>query len=129
MMKINKHLNLMLIMFEYFNSHEWSFYRNNITDMMMNVMTLKDSNVVKLDLQDMDWEKYITNYQMGMKKFLLKENSESANATRRRISLYVLTYLDTKVDIIMIIIFNVRLMIFLFILDFTGHIRQLEYLE
>ena len=90
-MKINKRLNLMLIMFEYFNTHEWSFNRNNITDMMMNAMTLKDGNVVKLDLQDMDWEKYITNYQMGMKKFLLKENSESANTTRRRISLYVST--------------------------------------
>ena len=82
-MKINKRLNLMLSMLEYFSNHEWSFHRNNVTEMMVHVTALKDSKIVKLDLQDTNWKKYITNYQMGMKKFLLKEKSESANAARR----------------------------------------------
>ena len=105
-------------MFEYFNSHEWSFHRNNITD-MMNMMTLQDSRIMKLDLQDMDWKKYITNYQTGMKRFLLKENSESTIAARR-LSLYVSKH-ECRYDYDNI--FNIRLMTFPFILDFTGYIR------
>lgn len=101
MMKISRYSNQILRVLQYFSNREWGFHRNNITD-MMNVMTLKDRNIVKLDLQDMDWKKYITNYQMGMKKFLLRENSESTNAARR-LSLYILKYLDTNVDVIMII--------------------------
>ena len=87
-MKIDKHRNELLRAIEYFNTREWSFHRRNIIEMMTKVMTLEDDNVVKLDLQDMDWKKYITNYQVGMKKFILKENSESMNAARR-LSLYV----------------------------------------
>lgn len=52
------------------------------------------------------------------KKSLLNESSESMNAMRR-LWLYVSKYLFTKVDIIMMIF----LMIFRFILDFTGYLR------
>ena len=87
-MKIDKHRNELFRALEYFDTREWSFHRHNITEMMTKVKTLEDGNVVKLYLQDMDWKKFITNYQVGMKKFILKENSESMNAARR-LSLYV----------------------------------------
>ncbi|XP_043522255.1 putative fatty acyl-CoA reductase CG5065 isoform X1 [Frieseomelitta varia] len=88
MMKINNYLNQLLIAIEYFDTREWTFHRYNITEMMRKVKTLEDGNIVKLDLQDMDWKKYITNYQMGIKKFILKENSRSVNAARRLSFLY-----------------------------------------
>ena len=105
MMKIYKYRNQLLATLEYFNTQEWTFNRYNITEMMRKVETLENGNIVKLDLQGMDWKKYVTNYQVGMKKFILKENSKSMNATRR-LSLYVSKYLNTKVtkvDVIMII--------------------------
>ena len=81
---------------------------------MTKVKTLEDGNIVKLDLQDMDWKKYITNYQVGIDKFILKENPESMN-TARRLSLYVSKYLNTKVGAIMIISLYIHLVTFLFI--------------
>ena len=55
-----------------------TFHRYNIIEMVTKVKkTLEDSNIVKLELQDMDWKKFVTNYQVGMKKFILKGNSES----------------------------------------------------
>ena len=83
MMKINKYFNQLLTIFQYFDTREWNFHRDNVYKMAEDIKGLRDSNRLKLDLQDMDWKKYITNYQMGMKKFLLKEKSESANAARR----------------------------------------------
>ena len=87
-MKIDKHRSELLRALEYFDTQEWSFRRHNVAEMTTKVKTLGDGNAVKLDLQDMDWKQYITNYQVGMKKFILKENSESIKATRR-LSLYV----------------------------------------
>lgn len=84
----SKRLNELLSAIQYFNTHEWIFQTCNITEMATEVKTLKDSNIVKLDLKDMDWKKYITNYQLGIKKFILKESSESVTSARRS-SLYV----------------------------------------
>ncbi|CAD1480650.1 unnamed protein product, partial [Heterotrigona itama] len=82
MMKIDKYRSDMVIAIQYFDTKEWTFYRCSITGIMTKVKksisckstltTLEDDNVVKLDLQDMNWKKYIANYQVRMKKFILK---------------------------------------------------------
>ena len=126
-MKINNYRNQLLIALEYFDTRQWTFHRYNMTEMMTKVKMLEDGNVVKLDLQDMDWKKYITNYQMGMKKFILKENFESVNAARR-LSVYVSKYLNMKVGVIVIISLYIRLMTFLFISACTGYIILLKCL-
>jgi hypothetical protein len=58
-------------------------------DMMKEVKTLKDSDIVDLDLQDMDWDKYIALCVIGIKKFIFKEDLKFLDAARRRLSMYV----------------------------------------
>ncbi|XP_043604661.1 fatty acyl-CoA reductase 1-like [Bombus pyrosoma] len=79
-MNMSKYYNKLVIATSYFNSNEWSFKRDNITDMINKVNTLEDGNIVKLDLQDMVWRKYVANYLAGIKKFILKEDPKSINA-------------------------------------------------
>ncbi|KOX70665.1 Fatty acyl-CoA reductase 1 [Melipona quadrifasciata] len=102
MIKANEYLNQLLTAVEYFVTREWIFHRCNIIEMMMKVKTLEESNIVKLDMEDIDWKKYVTNYHLGIKKFIIKENSESVNLVRRS-SLYVSKYLGAERDIIMVI--------------------------
>ncbi|KAF3420434.1 hypothetical protein E2986_11757 [Frieseomelitta varia] len=83
MMKINKRFNQLLTMTTYFRMREWTFHRDNVCKMVEDIKVLKDSNNLKLDLRDMDWKKYITNYQIGASKFILKEKSDPINAARR----------------------------------------------
>ncbi|XP_033317535.1 putative fatty acyl-CoA reductase CG5065 [Bombus bifarius] len=45
---------------------------------------LNDSDMVKLDLRDMDWEKYVAIYLMGIRKFIRKQDIKST--ARRRLS-------------------------------------------
>ncbi|XP_043521829.1 fatty acyl-CoA reductase 1-like isoform X2 [Frieseomelitta varia] len=97
MIKVNKHLNQLLAAFSYFNTHEWTFHRCNITEMTMKVKTLEDSDIVKLDMRDMNWKKYIANYQIGIKKFILKESSDSVKSVRHQSSLLYWMYLGTQV--------------------------------
>lgn len=88
-MKIIKYFNQLVAATQYFSTHEWTFHRDNITDMMKKVKTLKDNDIVKLDLRDMDWKKYAANYMMGIKKFILKEDCKPVKVVRQRLSLYV----------------------------------------
>lgn len=100
----NKRLNELLTAIEYFNTHEWIFQRCNITEMATKVKTLKDGDIVKLDLRDIDWKMYLTNYQLGIKKFILKERSESVKSAQRS-SLYVFEKsLQKKRDVCVIMV-------------------------
>ncbi|KAK9293754.1 hypothetical protein QLX08_011382 [Tetragonisca angustula] len=83
MMKINKRFNQLLTMLTYFTMREWTFHRDNVCKMAEDIKVLKDSNKLKLDLRNMDWKKYITNYQIGGLKFILKEKSDPVNAAQR----------------------------------------------
>ncbi|KAK9295214.1 hypothetical protein QLX08_010407 [Tetragonisca angustula] len=70
---------------QYFSMHEWTFHRDNVRKMMVDVKTLKDSEIVKLN-RDVDWERYITIYMTGIEKFILKEKFKSIDASRQRLS-------------------------------------------
>jgi alcohol-forming fatty acyl-CoA reductase len=89
MMKISKHYDTMSTVTNYFSIRQWSFKRDNVIDMMKEVKTLEDSDIVELDLQDMDWDKYIALCVIGIKKFIFKEDPKSLDAARRRLSMCV----------------------------------------
>nr|XP_033197687.1 fatty acyl-CoA reductase 1-like [Bombus vancouverensis nearcticus] len=86
-MNMSKFYNKLVTATGYFNSNEWSFKRDNIADMINKVKTFEDGNLVKLDLQDMDWKKYLANYLAGIKIFVLKEDSQSINTAAQRLSI------------------------------------------
>ncbi|KOX75132.1 Fatty acyl-CoA reductase 1 [Melipona quadrifasciata] len=83
MMKINKYFNYLFTTLKHFTTHKWTFRKDNVYKMKEDINVLKDSNKLKLDLQNIDWRKYITNYHMGGVKFILKEKSDPVNAARR----------------------------------------------
>ena len=68
----------------YFTTNEWTFQRENCSDLARKVKMLNDSDMVKLDLGDMNWEKYIAIYLMGIRKFILKQ--EFQPTARQRLS-------------------------------------------
>ena len=89
MMKISKYYDTMSIVTNYFSTRQWSFKKDNVINMMKEVKTLEDSDIVQLDLQDMDWDKYIAICVIGIKKFIFKEDPKSLDAALRRLSMYV----------------------------------------
>ena len=74
MMKLLRNGNKLFTFIGYFILHEWTFERDNCTDLARKVKMLKDSDMVKLDLRDMNWEKYVATYLMGIRKFILKQD-------------------------------------------------------
>ena len=64
------------------NYREWIFHQDNVTDMIKKVEILEDRDIVKLDLWDMDWKKYMITYMTGIEKFILKEDSKSRRSPK-----------------------------------------------
>lgn len=92
MMKGSKRFNELVASAQYFGMNEWKFHTNNVSKMMMDAQTLKDSEIIKINW-DVDWERYITIYMAGIKKFILKEKFKSIDASRQRLSMYVQEYI------------------------------------
>ncbi|XP_071876920.1 putative fatty acyl-CoA reductase CG5065 [Bombus fervidus] len=84
MMKLLKHGNKLFTLLSYFTTNEWTFQRDNCSDLARMVKMLHDSDMVKLDLEGMDWEKYVAIYVMGIRKFILKQEFQST--ARERLS-------------------------------------------
>ena len=74
---------------KFFGQHEWTFHQDNVADMTRKVETLEDGDIVKLNLWDMDWKKYMKTYMAGIEKFILREDSKSIDTVRKRLLLYV----------------------------------------
>ena len=83
MTKVLKSGNKLFVSVTHFTTNEWTFQRDNCSDLARNVKMLSDSNMVKLDFRDMDWEKYVAIYMLGIKKFILKE--ELTSTARQRL--------------------------------------------
>nr|AXY94555.1 fatty acyl-CoA reductase 1 [synthetic construct] len=104
MMKISKYYDTMSIVTNYFSTRQWSFKKDNVINMMKEVKTLEDSDIVRLDLQDMDWDKYIAICVIGIKKFIFKEDPKSLDAALRRLSIFYWIHQMTKAFAIIILL-------------------------
>ncbi|XP_068986763.1 putative fatty acyl-CoA reductase CG5065 isoform X1 [Bombus flavifrons] len=102
MMKLLKSGNKLFISVTHFTTNEWTFQRDNCSDLARKVKMLKDSDMVKLDLRDMNWEKYVEVYLMGIKKFILKQ--EFQPTARQRLARLYWIHQITKISGIIILL-------------------------
>ncbi|XP_050493518.1 fatty acyl-CoA reductase 1-like isoform X9 [Bombus huntii] len=102
MMKLLKNGHKLYTSVTYFTTHEWTFQRDNCSDLARKVNMLNDSDMVKLDLRDMDWEKYVAIYLMGIRKFILKQEFKST--ARQRLSRLYWVHQITKTSGIIILL-------------------------
>ncbi|XP_071876916.1 putative fatty acyl-CoA reductase CG5065 [Bombus fervidus] len=102
MMKLLRNGNKLFASIAFFTIHEWTFRRDNCSDLAREVKMLHDSHMFKLDLEDMDWDKYVAIYLMGIRKFILKQEFQST--ARQRLSRLYWIHQITKMSGIMILL-------------------------
>lgn len=67
---------------EYFTSNEWHFHNDNIF-MLLSKMSAEDKRIFCFDPRGIDWKKYMVNYCLGVKQFVLKEDIAELPRARR----------------------------------------------
>ncbi|XP_043603772.1 putative fatty acyl-CoA reductase CG5065 isoform X2 [Bombus pyrosoma] len=102
MMKLLEKGNKLFTLAAFCTTSEWTFQRDNCCDLAREMKMLNDCDMVKLDLRDMDWEKYVAIYLMGIRKFILKQDFKSTD--RQRLSRLYWIHQITKISGIIILL-------------------------
>ncbi|XP_071877318.1 putative fatty acyl-CoA reductase CG5065 [Bombus fervidus] len=102
MMKLLKNGNKLFTSITYFTTHEWTFQRDNCSDLARKVKLLNDTDMVKVNLRNMNWEKYVAIYLIGIRKFILKEDFKSV--ARQRLSRLYWIHQITKISSVIILL-------------------------
>lgn len=83
---------------EFFTTHEW-FYRTENFQALNRELSTEDKSRFVIDVKQIDWPKYMENYVLGVRNYLLKEDPETIDAAKFRLDmLYYATQL-TKVSV------------------------------
>lgn len=85
MMKIAKRFQKAANTGEFFAMHEWIFENGNLKQLAANVRSMKDGNEFTCDMSNMDWDNYVANYMLGIRKYVLKDGLESMEQARSKV--------------------------------------------
>lgn len=72
---------------DFYVVREWKFVTNNCIE-LLEKMSTEDRQVFYFDVREINWESYITNYILGCRRFLLKDNLDSLPIARRNLERY-----------------------------------------
>lgn len=78
--------------------HEWNFEVTNVKQLIKEIDVASDGNEFNCDVSTLDWNEYLKNYMLGIRKYILKDDLESLEVARKTIkrfdAMYQLIYFD-----------------------------------
>ena len=69
---------------EFYTCGEWIFHTENMIT-LTEAMSEVDRQVFQCDVRLIDWPNYLHAYALGIRQFILKEDSSTLSLARRRI--------------------------------------------
>ncbi|XP_071582661.1 putative fatty acyl-CoA reductase CG5065 [Temnothorax nylanderi] len=82
---------------EFFAMNEWKFYSGNMTKLVKFVRASKDCDNFDVDIKNVDWDMYLHEYMLGIRKYILKDNLDTLNNARNRLSRLYWMHKFTKI--------------------------------
>nr|CAD7200385.1 unnamed protein product [Timema douglasi] len=82
MMKISQRFQIAAKTGEFFALHEWNFHCDNIQAL---IRDYKDQALFEVDVTQMDWDMYVKEYMLGIRKFILKDSTDTLPSARRKL--------------------------------------------
>ncbi|EFN65513.1 Fatty acyl-CoA reductase 1 [Camponotus floridanus] len=105
MMKIAKRFDRGAKSTEFFRTKEWKFYADNMMKLIKFVRASGNCNDFSVDIRNLDWDAYLHHYMLGIRKYILQDNPDTLNNSRKRLSrLYWIDKL-TKIVLLVMILF------------------------
>ncbi|XP_077270764.1 fatty acyl-CoA reductase 1 isoform X1 [Temnothorax americanus] len=82
---------------EFFAMNEWKFYSGNMTKLVKFVRASEDCDNFDVDIRNVDWDMYLHQYMLGIRKYILKDNLDTLNNARNRLSRLYWMHKFTKI--------------------------------
>lgn len=80
---------------KYFTTKEWNFQTDNMEELVRCVKNNKDCNKFDIDMRSSNgfyWEKYVQNYVMGIRLYLLKDDLKSLPKAKAKLIRYNVSF-------------------------------------
>ncbi|XP_076687159.1 putative fatty acyl-CoA reductase CG5065 [Andrena cerasifolii] len=108
MMKIVKRFERAVHTGSFFSTHEWKFDRGNMDDLSKKVKGLNDSSRFNIDMHGFDWDTYVRSYTLGIRKYILKETTETISKARNRLLILYWVHRLMQVSSIIILLAMIK---------------------
>ncbi|KDR11037.1 putative fatty acyl-CoA reductase CG5065 [Zootermopsis nevadensis] len=82
MLKISKRFQQAAKTGEFFSLHEWKFHCDNVCALMCDA---QDKTTFDVDVSQLDWDKYVKCYMLGIRKFILKDSNDTIPGARKKL--------------------------------------------
>ncbi|KAJ1355437.1 hypothetical protein KIN20_012834 [Parelaphostrongylus tenuis] len=69
----------------YFTTHEWTFRSKNLPK-LWEALSVEDQQIYNFDIRQLDWNSYLFDYVMGIKRYILKDELENLQAARANLA-------------------------------------------
>ena len=69
-----------------FSTKEWKIHDSNVRSLLSSLSS-EDQELFYFDLTQLQWRQYLADYMAGLKYFLLKEDTSTLSAARKRYKL------------------------------------------
>lgn len=84
MVKLQKRIDKEMGLLEYFVTNEWNFEDNNVRALLRQ-MNKSDRDQFRVDTGAVEWDKYIEEYCLGIRKYLIKQKPETIPKARKHL--------------------------------------------
>lgn len=89
MMKTQHTMSKVIDRLGYFGTRQWIFTDDNVRN-LLKFMSREDRKNFEFDISKVHWEKYLENYVLGFREFLLKQSPKTIPSCRRKMTMFVL---------------------------------------
>lgn len=84
MVSILQKYNKGYIKMEYFSLRDWAFAGANVRE-LFSTLSSEDKELFNFDMKSFSWESYLERYVLGIRKYLLKQNSNNIDESRKKL--------------------------------------------
>ncbi|XP_071635270.1 putative fatty acyl-CoA reductase CG5065 [Temnothorax longispinosus] len=71
---------------EFFATNQWRFHSGNMTKLMKFVRASDDCDKFDVDITNLNWDMYLRQYMLGIRKYILKDNPDTLKNAQNRLS-------------------------------------------
>ncbi|XP_023221403.1 putative fatty acyl-CoA reductase CG5065 [Centruroides sculpturatus] len=84
MMKVYDKVHNKISTMEYFSTRDWKFSTRNVQELLERMST-KDEQCFDFDISKLNWDRYMEDYFLGIRRFVLKEDDSTIARSRKLI--------------------------------------------
>ncbi|XP_017755704.1 PREDICTED: putative fatty acyl-CoA reductase CG5065 [Eufriesea mexicana] len=104
MLKNIKYCERMMGVCEHFTMNEFTFSMDNTDGLLKKMQTLDDCNNFTASMKNLNWDTYMEYYILGIKKYILNEDSKTASIGRSRLLVFYWIHQFTQILSIIILL-------------------------